>query len=54
MNDLLNKAWKVVNSCQTPRQARTAICYLNLLAEKYPELDIGPLKRELITLFELT
>ena len=54
MNDLLTKAWRVINSCQTHRQARAAMRYLDLMAEKHPDLDIGTLKRELITLFDLT
>ena len=53
MSELLKKAWAVINSCETPKQARGAMKYLDLLSEAYPELDIGPLKRELQTLFEL-
>ena len=52
MNDLLAKAWRVINSCQTPRQARGAMIYLDLMAEQYPQMDILPLKRELELLFD--
>lgn len=53
MNDLINKAWRVINSCQTPKQARGALRYLELLADQHPDLDVLPLRRELITLFDL-
>lgn len=53
MNPLLEKAWRLVNSCETPQHARGALRYLTLLAEAYPELDVSPLQRELVTLFEL-
>ncbi len=53
MNELIAKAWKVINSCQTPRQARGALRYLELLADRHPDLDVLPLKRELVTLFDL-
>ena len=50
---MINKAWRVINSCQTPRQARGALRYLELLADRHPDLDVLPLKRELQTLFDL-
>lgn len=53
MNDLLDKAWRVINSCETPKQAQGAMRYLDLLAEAYPDLDISPLRKELIALFEM-
>jgi hypothetical protein len=53
MNDLISKAWRVINSCQTHRQARGAIRYLELLAERHPDLDVTPLQREIRTLFDL-
>ena len=53
MNDLIAKAWRVINSCQTPRQAKGALVYLDLLADRYPDLDVSPLRRELQTLFEI-
>ena len=53
MNELLTKAWRVINSCQTPKQARGALRYLELLADQHPDLDVLPLRRELITLFDL-
>jgi len=53
MNELIQKAWKVVNSCQTHTQARAALRYLELLADKHPELDVSPLRKELKTLFDL-
>ena len=53
MTDLLDKAWRVINSCQTPKQARGALRYLELLADRYPDLDVSPLRRELATLFDL-
>lgn len=52
MNELINKAWRVINSCQTPQQAEIAMKYLELLADTHPDLDIGPLRRELATLFD--
>jgi hypothetical protein len=53
MNDLLNKAWRVINSCQTHQHARASLRYLDLMAQQYPDLDVSPLRRELITLFDL-
>jgi hypothetical protein len=53
MNELIQKAWKVVNSCQTHTQAHAAMRYLELLAERHPEADVIPLMKELKTLFEL-
>lgn len=53
MNPLLKKAWAIINSCETPNQARVALRYIELLSEAYPELDLSPLRRELVTLFEL-
>ena len=50
--DLIKKAWRVINSCETPKQARGALRYLDLLAEAHPTVDVSPLRRELITLFE--
>ena len=50
--DLIKKAWAVINSCETPKQARGALRYLDLLAEAHPDVDVSPLRRELITLFE--
>lgn len=54
LEEVMEKAWKVVNSCQTPKQAEIAMKYLELLAETYPDLDIGPLRKELATLFDWT
>lgn len=54
MNEVIQKAWKVVNSCQTPKQAEIAMKYLELLAETHPDLDVGPLRRELAVLFDWT
>lgn len=51
--NLIDKAWRMINSCETEKQARGAMKYLNLLAEAYPDLDVSPLQRELVTLFEL-
>lgn len=53
-DELIQKAWKVVNSCQTPKQAEIAMKYLELLAETHSDLDVGPLRRELATLFDWT
>lgn len=53
MNELIQKAWKVVNSCQTHTQAHAAMRYLELLAERHPEADVTPLMKELKTLFDL-
>lgn len=52
MNELITKAWRVINSCETHKQARGALRYLDLLAEAHPTVDVSPLRRELITLFE--
>lgn len=53
MHDLIRKAWAVINSCETHRQARAALRYVELLGAQHPELDVSPLRRELITLFDL-
>ena len=53
MNELIQKAWRVINSCQTHKQARGALRYLELLAARHPDLDVLPLRRELVTLFDL-
>ena len=53
MNDLLNKAWRVINSCQTHRQARAAMRYLELMEDRYPDLDVSAMRRELRILFEI-
>ena len=53
MNELIKKAWAVINSCETPKQAAGAMRYLDLLAEAYPDLDVSPLRKELIALFEM-
>ena len=51
--DMILKAWRVINSCQTPRQARGAMIYLDLLEDRYPDLDVSHLRRELRVLFEI-
>ncbi len=53
MSELIQKAWRVINSCQTPKQARGALRYLELLADQHPNIDVLPLRRELVTLFDL-
>lgn len=53
MNDLLKKAWAVINSCESPNQAQIALRYLELLAEAYPEVDVSPLRKELMQLFDM-
>lgn len=53
MNDLIAKAWKVINSCQTIKQAQAAMRYLDLLSKKHPDLDVTPLQKELSTLFDM-
>ena len=53
MNDLIAKAWKVINSCQTIKQAQAAMRYLDLLSEQHPDLDVTPLQKELSTLFDM-
>lgn len=53
MNELLKKAWAVINSCESPNQAQIALRYLELLAEAYPEVDVSPLRKELIQLFDM-
>ena len=51
--EMVLKAWRVINSCQTPRQARGAMIYLDLLEDRYPDLDVSHLRRELRVLFEI-
>jgi hypothetical protein len=53
MSELINKAWRVINSCQTPKQARGAMIYLDLLEDRYPDLDVSAMRRELRMLFEI-
>jgi hypothetical protein len=53
MNELINKAWRVINSCQTHKQARGALRYLELLSLRHPDIDISGLRREIHTLFDL-
>lgn len=53
MNELLKKAWAVINSCESPNQAQIAMRYLELLAEAYPEMDVSPLRKELRQLFDM-
>jgi len=53
MSELVQKAWRVINSCQTPKQARGALRYLELLADQHPDIDVLPLRKEIFTLFEL-
>ena len=53
MNELIKKTWSVVNSCETYKQAESALRYLELLATQHPELDVSPLRRELKTLFDM-
>ena len=52
-DNIVAKAWRLVDSCQTNKQARGAIRYLELLAEAYPEIDVSPMRKELKTLFDL-
>lgn len=54
MHDLIAKAWRVINSCETDTHARAAMRYLELLAQQHPALDVSPLQRELITLFDMS
>ena len=51
--EMVLKAWRVINSCQTPRQARGAMIYLDLLEDRYPDLDVSAMRRELRILFEI-
>jgi hypothetical protein len=53
MSELIQKAWRVINSCQTPKQARGALRYIELMAAQHPDLDLSGLRRELHTLFEV-
>lgn len=52
MNPLLQKAWAVINSCETPTHAYSALRYLDLLAMSHPDLDVSSLRKEIYTLFE--
>ena len=49
---LIKKAWQVINSCETHKQARGALRYLELLAQRHPDVDVSTLRRELYTLFD--
>lgn len=51
--EMILKAWRVINSCQTPRQAKGAMVYLDLLEDRYPDLDVSAMRRELRMLFEI-
>lgn len=48
----IDKAWAVVNSCETPQQAASALRYLKLLADRH-NVDISDMRRELVALFDL-
>ena len=37
-DEIMKKAWRVINSCQTPKQAEIAMKYLELLTETYQAL----------------
>jgi len=52
MKELIEKAWRIINSCHTPEQAKNAMRWIELLGEQYPQIDVGPLKRELRLLFD--
>lgn len=49
---LLQKAWLVVESCQTPEHARSAMRWLDLVERADPEINTQPLRQELQTLFD--
>ena len=51
---MIEKAWRVINSCQTPQHARAALRYLQLMAISHPDLDVYPLRRELVMLFDMS
>lgn len=53
MSELIKKAWAVINSCESPNQAKIAMRYLELLAEAYPDLDVSALRKELRQLFDI-
>lgn len=50
--ELSEKAWRVVHSCKTVEQARSAAQYLLLLAAQYPQIDISAHRKELNNLFD--
>ena len=45
------KAWRVIQSCQTLAQARIALRYLELLSLREHDIDVLKLRRELVTLW---
>lgn len=47
------KAWRVVQSCQTLAQARVALRYLELLSLRETDADVMKLRCELVTLWGL-
>lgn len=47
------KAWRVIQSCQTLAQARVALRYLELLSLADTDVDVLKLRRELVTLWGL-
>lgn len=51
-SELIAKAWRVINSCETNKQARGAMRYLDLLSDRYPDLDVSALRKEVATLFD--
>lgn len=48
---LTAKAFRVIYSCQTPRQAQAASRYIDLLAAQYVDVDVCALRQELNSLF---
>jgi hypothetical protein len=41
---MLRKATKVVSSCNTPKQYKSALKYLLLMEVKYPRMELAHLK----------
>ena len=51
MIDIVEKTRRIIYSCETPRQAEAAARYVDLVAKRYPHIDVWELRKELSTLF---
>lgn len=48
---IIEKAKKVVYSCENITQAKAALRYLDLIESQYPDVEVYELRKELDTLF---
>lgn len=51
MIDIVEKTRRIIYSCETPRQAEAAARYVDLVAKRYPHIDVWELRKELNMLF---